>query len=90
MCKRDKLIQLYHNTCFFEVVVGVCDGSPQGLDSDPASATSCFFVPNNQNAFINSYQKVFFLEYNGRGGVGQMLTKADEGGRGGQANADHC
>ena len=22
-----------------EVVVGVCDGSPQGLDSDPASAT---------------------------------------------------
>ena len=23
-----------------EVVVGVCDGSPQGLDSDPASATS--------------------------------------------------
>ena len=25
-----------------------------------------------------------------RGGVSQMLTKADEGGRGGQANADDC
>ena len=42
-----------------------------------------FLVPNNQKAFIISHQQVFFfLEYNGRGGVSQMLTKADEGGRG--------
>ena len=29
-----------------------------------------------------SYQKVFFLEWISRGGVGQSMTKADEGGRG--------
>ena len=28
------------------------------------------------------YQKVFFLECIGRGGVGQIMTKADEGGGG--------
>ena len=44
----------------------------------------------HQRFFKILYQKVFLLECIGRGGVSQMLTKADEGGRGGQANADHC
>ena len=30
-----------------------------------------------------SDQKVFFLEFIGRGEVGQIMTKADEGGKGG-------
>ena len=33
---------------------------------------------------------VFFFEFIGRGGVRQMLTKADNSRRRGQANADYC
>ena len=40
---------------------------------------------NYKKALIISYQKMFFLEFTGRGGVGQMLTKADEGGEGGSS-----
>ena len=37
-----------------------------------------------------SHVKVYVENCSTKWGVGQMLTKADEGGRGGKPYADHC
>ena len=41
------------------------------------------FCPKLSKNLIMSYQIVFFFKSSGRWEVGQKMTKADEGGRGG-------